>query len=91
MLNSTQVRIIFENYDGIQYCVAYNARIGDYIHEEVVFAEVSEGLGAHKVTWLDAFDKPEFFDTFDLARKHVLANHNLHKPHSQSKSYYVGK
>ena len=85
------MRLLFENADGIWYVVAYDATYKDYVHQELIFAEVSESLGAFKIQWEDDFYNPEFFDTFDSARNHVLSNYNRHQPLSQGRKTYVGE
>jgi hypothetical protein len=85
------MRIVFEKADDVWYAVAYDQELNDYVHQELIYAEISESLGAHKIVWEDAYFEPEFFDTFDLARKHVLANYSRHQPLSQGRKTYVGE
>lgn len=82
------MRLKFDLADGIRYAIATNEQWGDYIVEELLFAEVSESLGAFKVVWCDDFSKPEHFDSITEARQHVLANYNLHTPVLQGKKTF---
>lgn len=85
------MKIFFEKADDTLYGVSYNLRIGDYIHAEVLWCEISEGLGAVKIVWTDDFSKPEFLNSIEDAKHHVLTNAKLHKPHSQSTNHYAGE
>lgn len=84
--------MLFEQDNATWFVVSPDAEYKDYIHEELIWAEMTESLGgAIKVHWEDSFDKPEFFDTFNDARQHILNNYNLHQPLSQGGKYYIGK
>ena len=84
------MRIIFEAEGDAYYAVAYDQELDGYIHEELLYAELSHSLGAWKVAFESDYFNPLHFDTFDLARKYVLGNYNKYTPLSQGKRHYVG-
>jgi hypothetical protein len=84
------MRIVLEQEGGTYYATAYGEELNEYIHEELLYAEVSPSLGAWMVRWESDYFNPQHFDTFDLARKYVLTNYFNYTPLSRGTKHYVG-
>lgn len=59
------------------------------IHEELMWCEITpmSHMNTVKIVWEDDFYKPEYFDTLELAKAHIIKYWHRHSPYVNGAIY----
>ena len=82
--------IKFETEGNTVFAVAYDVLIKNYLHTEVLIAEIDPALGCFMVRFEDSWHNPIHCSTLDEAKSVIFRDHALHTPRSLGSNYYMG-
>jgi hypothetical protein len=85
------MNIHFETEGKTVFAVVYDHVIDDYRHEELLIAEIDEGLGSCFIRFESDWRNPIHCDNLDEAKQYIIKNHYKYKATSLGKNYYVGE
>jgi len=83
------MNILFEREGTTVFAVAYDVVIKDYLHTEVLIAEIDQALGGVMVRFEDAWHNPIHCDSLEEAKAVILRDHVSHTPRSLGTNHYL--
>lgn len=82
--------MIFINDLNITYAIEQIVIYQGKIHDELMYAEISEENGLYVVRWEDAWNNPATgFPDLDAAKEYITLYYNNHTPFINGRSYDI--